>query len=429
MCVSNDSFIPGNSIRVVFVLACVVFARCASTASAQCAEIIPLGDLPGGASYSRAYDVSADGAVVVGVSFSSSGYEAFRWTAETGMVGLGFFPGGNFSWAYAVSHDGSVVVGSARRANFDYEAFRWTQADGMVGLGFLSPEDGPDSHAYSVSGDGLVIGGRAFSASVGQDVAFRWTQQEGMQEFGFLASGLPAHETWAISEDGSVVGGHAQWVLFPGTPPEAFRWSESEGLTSLGFLPGGFTSGAETTTDDGGVIYGSGSSSNGFEPFLWTQREGLTGLGVTPGLAFVLRGVSADATRFVGRDINYLGAIVRDVPGEDLLLHDLLVDHGVELSGWYLEDARSVSTDGTVIVGFGGNPNKDSEGWIIKLLRSIGTAGDLTGDGSVDTADIIPFVAVLVFPNQATEEELCSADVNRDGTVDGRDIQIFVDQI
>ena len=38
-----------------------------------------LGDLPGGSFYSTAYGVSADGSVVVGLSGSASGPEAFRW--------------------------------------------------------------------------------------------------------------------------------------------------------------------------------------------------------------------------------------------------------------------------------------------------------------------------------------------------------------
>ena len=47
-----------------------------------------LGDLPGGLFNSQAYDVSADGSVVVGQGNSASGGEAFRWTSA-GMVGLG----------------------------------------------------------------------------------------------------------------------------------------------------------------------------------------------------------------------------------------------------------------------------------------------------------------------------------------------------
>ena len=45
----------------------------------------PLGNVPGG-SGGIAYGVSAVGDVVVGSAFSSAGRQAFRWTADTGMV-------------------------------------------------------------------------------------------------------------------------------------------------------------------------------------------------------------------------------------------------------------------------------------------------------------------------------------------------------
>jgi probable HAF family extracellular repeat protein len=75
----------------------------------------------------RAYSVSADGAVVVGQSdFSTNAPEAFRWTAPTGLVGLGDLPGGTFgSSAQAASRDGSVIVGYGNGPAGE-EAFRWT---------------------------------------------------------------------------------------------------------------------------------------------------------------------------------------------------------------------------------------------------------------------------------------------------------------
>jgi len=61
-----------------------------ATAVAQTASFTPLGDLPGGEFYSRAFGVSADGTVVVGTSrgpdpgipFKTS-TEAFRWTESS----------------------------------------------------------------------------------------------------------------------------------------------------------------------------------------------------------------------------------------------------------------------------------------------------------------------------------------------------------
>ena len=94
--------------------------------------------------------MSADGAVV-GQVHSENGFEAFRWTAATGMVGLGDLPGGPFaSVARGVSGDGSVVVGRSLSAN-GTEAFRCTQATGMVGFGDL-----PGSVFLELSGPSMA---------------------------------------------------------------------------------------------------------------------------------------------------------------------------------------------------------------------------------------------------------------------------------
>src|SRR5262245_39849141 len=72
--------------------------------------MVGLGDLAGGGYGSIAYDVSADGSVVVVLASSDSGFEAFRWTQQDGMVKLE--PGGLGATAGAASADGSVVVGA-----------------------------------------------------------------------------------------------------------------------------------------------------------------------------------------------------------------------------------------------------------------------------------------------------------------------------
>lgn len=57
-----------------------------------------LGDLPGSVFQSIAHGVSADGSTVVGWSWSALGAEAFRWTAATGMFGLGLLGFGLALW-------------------------------------------------------------------------------------------------------------------------------------------------------------------------------------------------------------------------------------------------------------------------------------------------------------------------------------------
>ena len=128
----------------LFVPVAALFGS-AATASPM---FVPLGDLPGGAFLSSAYAVSDDGSVVGGSGTAGFVAEAFRWTSEGGMQGLGqVTPGGFDSVVRGVSGDGSVAVGSG--AYFEgSEAFRWTSGGGMVGLGHLA--GGLDSVAWAV---------------------------------------------------------------------------------------------------------------------------------------------------------------------------------------------------------------------------------------------------------------------------------------
>ena len=187
-----------------------------------------LGDLPGGSFGSRAWGVSADGSVVVGRSRSASGGEAFRWTDLNGNglvdpnekldyhpeFGLGDLPGGGFeSWAFGVSADGSVVVGHSFSAS-GYEAFRWTQATGMVGLGDL-PGGEFWSEACDASADGSVVVGVSESASGYGFRAFIWDATNGMRnlkdvlenDFGLDLTGWTLFSAEGISDDGLTIVG------------------------------------------------------------------------------------------------------------------------------------------------------------------------------------------------------------------------------
>ncbi len=135
------------------------------TLSAQAADILTgLGDLPGNSFSSIAYGVSADGSVVVGNGYSTSGFEAFRWTEAGGMEGLGYLTGGSYSQASDVSANGSVVVGQGNSAS-GTEAYRWSQGGGMVGLSDLAGGVF-ESSARGVNADGSVVVGYGTSTVV-----------------------------------------------------------------------------------------------------------------------------------------------------------------------------------------------------------------------------------------------------------------------
>ena len=62
-----------------------------------------------------------------------------------------------------------MAVGEATVGGF-WHAFRWTAATGMVGLGTLG---GPESGAFAVNGDASVIVGNGFSIRLGRDEPWR----------------------------------------------------------------------------------------------------------------------------------------------------------------------------------------------------------------------------------------------------------------
>jgi probable HAF family extracellular repeat protein len=247
-----------------------------------------------------------------------NGPEAFRWTQATGMIGLGTLPGGVFySGASGVSADGSVVVGENSYLNGGgTEAFRWTQATGMVRLGGIFGVH----RASAVSADGSVI--------VGYDAvykeAFRWTQDTGKVGLGDLPGGSFYSNANGVSADGSVVVG----VSDSANGNEAFRWTQGTGMVGLGFLEGGLFGGSSAlgVSADGSVVVGSSSGANGGGAFIWNSAQGMRSL-------------------------------------QQVLTND----YGLDLTGWFLNEANAISADGLTVVGSGTNPNGLTEAWIASL--------------------------------------------------------------
>lgn len=339
-----------------------------------------LGDLPGGIFHSEANAASVDGSVIVGSSSSEDAeegqLEAFRWVADPAVVGegtgemqpLGDLPGGlGFaSQAFDVSADGSVVVGRGVSEDGG-EAFRWE--DGvMEGLGDF-PEGFYLSIANAVSADGSVVTGTGSSEN-GEE-AFRWEDGE-MMGLGFLPGDF-ASQSSDVSADGSVVIGISDF--------EAYRWEDSV-MVGLGFLPGSTfnTSRANAVSTDGSVIVGAGDSEGHVEAFRWEEDE-MMGLGAIPdGFAYTeALAVSSDGSVVVGFGGDEFGEnmalIWRNEEGTRLLKEMLETDYGLDLGDWVLQEARDISGDGTVIVGVGINPDGDIEGWRAFLGKPIADEG------------------------------------------------------
>ncbi len=298
--------------RAWITLVGTIMGLTVSHSAAQAASFTGLGFLPG-VSPSAAPGVAADGAVVSG----SADNQALRWTQSDGLVGLGFLPGGNSSSAAGVSADGSVVVGESVAPYppvppyfVSYlQPFRWTEAGGMQSLGLLGSANG-------VSADGSVVVGTYYPPKFNPQ-AIIWGGSLGGITYPYLSSS--AH---GVSADGSVVVGSATSVISSIT--EAARWTQPGGLQVLGLLPGSSSSSASGVSADGSLIVGQ----SGGEAFLWSNSQGMQSL------------------------------------------TDVLIAAGVSnLTGWGLTNATAVSADGYTVVGYGSNPNGQTEAWIADLRK------------------------------------------------------------
>jgi probable HAF family extracellular repeat protein len=224
--------------------------------------LMSLGSLSG---ISLGRGVSGDGSVVVGETGSPGGTRAFRWTSAGGMVSLGLLPGGTLeSRAFGVSGNGLVVVGvsSTSSTSVNAHAFRWSNGT-MEDLGVLP--GAVYSSAYGTSSDGSVVVG--YSDPGGVFHAFRWAALGGMQNLGILPTATSSVAN-AVSGDGAtVVGGSGPF----GTQSHAFLWTQSLGMVDLNtYLPsrglnldGWVLQGANGINGDGTVIVGTGTF-NGF---------------------------------------------------------------------------------------------------------------------------------------------------------------------
>jgi probable HAF family extracellular repeat protein len=117
----------------------------------------------------KPWSAAANGAACVG-SARQPHDRAFRWTESGGMQDLGTL-GGQQSDAWDVSADGTVVVGRAQDSSNQWRAFIWREGIGMQAL--PTPSGWSASVAFALAADGTIVG-TAVDAS-GQWHATRWT--------------------------------------------------------------------------------------------------------------------------------------------------------------------------------------------------------------------------------------------------------------
>jgi len=361
----------------------------------------------GGDSYSSAYDVSADGNVVVGSStfpFTSG----WRWTLEGGMQSLGPAPGYG-AIPRSISADGDVVSGEGNYWYFGNPyAFLWTKTSGvqdLVGAGLpdelsvfgaLSADGstivgrvlGPNqlfrwtvtgglqmieaiydlswANAMGVSADGSVIVGTLTyhdtqPPNQAYTTAYRWTAAGGMQDI--VPLGGKNAQAWAVSADGSVVVGSSHSSNGSG---HAFRWTQADGMQDLGVLLGGNSSVATAVSADGGVVVGQSTYSTSYytHAFRWTQADGIQDLGTLGGGTSTPYAVSADGSVVVGA--SQVGPFSYS-PQHAFRWTAATGMQDLWALGGSGSIARAVSADGSVVVGdalLPGNVSSHAVRWL-----------------------------------------------------------------
>jgi hypothetical protein len=185
-----------------------------------------------------AYDVSADGSVIVGSQNNGlAGNQAFRWTAEAGVQLLGFLPGTTGSTATFLSDDGTVVGGASSGDGNVVGVFRWTAEAGMVSLGLpsgLSPVFGGGGVSMSADGSTMAVTTRHED---GRRELFVWQEETGLRNLREIleqdveaAASLQGWELRAIldiSYDGRTLAGYGfnpqgraeAWIAILDPPP------------------------------------------------------------------------------------------------------------------------------------------------------------------------------------------------------------------
>ncbi len=174
-------------------------------------------------SRSDSYEVSADGSVVVGLSWDGCSGRGFRWTAATGMQPLQTLGNGG-NRASVCSADGSVIVGFAQ-GTFNRTPAMWN-GDTLEGT-MLEASGDAQGEWHGLSDDGQIVLGTLYTGGVdGAFDAVKWTAANGVEVIGggSLISGWGGN-AFDIADNGTVVGfdillgNRRAWIQPNGTGP------------------------------------------------------------------------------------------------------------------------------------------------------------------------------------------------------------------
>ncbi len=374
---------------------CYVIVWLLAAVAVRAASFEGLGLGPGGVA-SFAYDVSADGSVVVGTLWVQNGFftppHGFRWTAGVLQDLGGLNPNGVETHAFAVSADGSKVVGWSRAVSGFQRPFLWTAATGMQELPNVP---GSDAIANEISPDGSIIVGAFYVDAEGSWHAFRWSGGA-VTDLGFLPGGRDSKAMAVDAQGATVVGSTVDSAGIE----RAFRW-RSGLMQNLGGVSKNNLAYAEGCSSDGNVVVGTSMDDKGNLLATRWSPNNILSLGTLGGNSSESHAVSTNGAVVVGgaglppvNGVSDFSAFRWDSStGKMQQLSRLLQNLGVAnvqfcnqtpcpAGTWFLAIATGVSADGNVIVGVGDDPNGFEQAFRAVLTTAGGGGG---GGGGTTT--------------------------------------------
>jgi len=390
-------------VSVSVLLSCSLWLS-ATTPNVPVFQALP--DLPGGSTASTLSRISSNGLWAIGQSPSTNGPEAVRWSISANTaLGIGDLSGSPFSsFGSDISNNGLFASARGTPATGQVRIMRWMSGltPAQYNLGTLTSSGFAYSDARAISNDGTKLVGQSSSTSGLR--AFLWTSASPTSAGGTLtnlgalvltptspAGNLTSYFSEAndISGDGLHIVGtssylNQQSVTDPDptdnyTPPPTFRSSGSVGfirqsttLVQLSDLTGGaMAAGAHAISDDKTRVAGFGTSASGTEGVIWNIGTTITvsSVGDLAGGATDCRllGLNLNGTRAVGKgtDGDGAAAVIWNSALGLRKLTTVLEERGMDVTGWNLTEANSISADGLVIGGNGINPSGVEQAWVI----------------------------------------------------------------
>ena len=312
--------------------------------------------------------LSDDATIACGAD-ASAGYEAVRWTAETGAVHLGLAAvtltgkGGGYT---RMSGDGNLICSTI--ANEDSTICTWGLWTKGVGWERLMPPyppgggtpDGDGGSPYAISRDGSTVVGLIWMNGA-HGHAGRWTRETGTVDLGAQTPNSSSRAN-VVNRNGTVIAGWSSSPITGAWQPTVWE----DGVMTV-LNPSDVRSEVQGINRDGTVLSGMlhNAATNIREPAIWTKVGGAwTGqmLGTLPGsppfdTACIASGVTDDGTLVVGEylyDLWTRTGFVWTLDEGLMTADDFFAARGVPVpAGFHVRGLSVVSHDGRYLAGWG----------------------------------------------------------------------------